>query len=344
MPHLPQIRNIAFRHALSELKRAGIPAERLLLRCRLRAVQAEDENGWIPFDAHAHFLNCAAEAIGDPFLGLRAIHGGRDLRDFGALFYVGRVSGDLLDALCNLERYFRLATNAWRFAVTEDSDFLVLEFSPERPEFLSYAQATECGVAGLIAVLREIIGPDFSPAAVHFVHERAAANSLAEYHQILGCKVQFQRNQCRVFLDKAALSRPIATSDPKLLAILQQHCDNVLQQATKPTSDLAIKARQAILDLMPDGRAKAAPVAAQLGLSERTLHRRLAEQDCSFRDLLDGLRKELALAYIREDRLSLQQVAYLLGYSEQSSFNVAFRRWTGGAPGALRSQLAVQPG
>jgi len=96
------------------------------------------------------------------------------------------------------------------------------------------------------------------------------------------------------------------------------------------------KVERTVMDLLPQGQARAKVIAEQLGLSDRTLTRRLSDLGTSFDGILDRLRHQLALKYVTGSDLSLTQVAFLLGYANQSAFTLAFRRWTGKAPSEMR--------
>jgi len=96
------------------------------------------------------------------------------------------------------------------------------------------------------------------------------------------------------------------------------------------------KVERTVMDLLPQGQARAKVIAEQLGLSDRTLTRRLSDLGTSFDGILDRLRRQLALKYVTGSDLSLTQVAFLLGYANQSAFTLAFRRWTGKAPSEMR--------
>jgi AraC-like DNA-binding protein len=96
-----------------------------------------------------------------------------------------------------------------------------------------------------------------------------------------------------------------------------------------------------LLSLLPSGRVQAAVVAGQLGMSPRSFTRHLADEGTTFGEILDRLRNHLALRYLADERISLQQIAWLLGYSELAAFNHAFRRWFGTSPGRARNQPSV---
>jgi AraC-like DNA-binding protein len=114
------------------------------------------------------------------------------------------------------------------------------------------------------------------------------------------------------------------------------YCEAILNEHGLREGGLLQKVERRIVDLLPKGAAKAKVIATDLGVSERTMTRQLAALGSSFNDVLDEIRKQLALKYVSETDLSLRQVAFLLGYANQPAFNLAFRRWTGHAPRELR--------
>ncbi len=132
-------------------------------------------------------------------------------------------------------------------------------------------------------------------------------------------------------LDRELLDCPIETADNELLKILKRHCQQIL--GTRPKADgFVFDVRELITTLLPSGQSKIDTVAQELGMSSRTLTRRLAEDGVTYKGLLDEVRRKLALRYLKDRRIGLKKVAYLLGYSEVSAFYHAFHRWTGSSP------------
>ena len=127
------------------------------------------------------------------------------------------------------------------------------------------------------------------------------------------------------------LDCPVETADNELLKILKRHCEQILGARPK-ANDLAFEVQQAITTLLSSGQCKIDAVAQELGMSSRTLTRRLTEEGLSYKGLLDEVRRKLALRYLKDRRISLKQITYLLGYSEVSAFYHAFRRWTDSSP------------
>jgi AraC-like DNA-binding protein len=135
-----------------------------------------------------------------------------------------------------------------------------------------------------------------------------------------------------MIFSRKVLATPIASADHRLLVILRNHAEDILRRRPKQRHELV-----AIDRASPHGQARAKIVAADFGMSERTLVRRLADLDTSFVNIVDHLRHDLARKYLSQRDLSLKHIAFLLGYSNQSAFSPACRRWTGKAPRELRS-------
>ncbi len=133
------------------------------------------------------------------------------------------------------------------------------------------------------------------------------------------------------------LDCPVETADNELLKILKRHCQQVL--GARPKADeFVFEVKQLITTLLNSGQPKIDAVAQELGMSSRTLTRRLAEDGLTYKGLLDEVRRKLALQYSNDRRISVKNVAYLLGYSEVPAFYHAFRRWTGSSPVQHRLQ------
>jgi AraC-like DNA-binding protein len=133
------------------------------------------------------------------------------------------------------------------------------------------------------------------------------------------------------------LDRPMRGADAALAAVLSRQLDRLL--VSLPTDPpVSTRVRLLVKDDLPSGSVTVDRVAGQLGMSVRTLSRRLEGEGTSFRHLLDSVRHELAVAHLRDPRMELTEIAFLLGYSESSAFHRSFRRWTGRTPVEFRRQ------
>ena len=319
---------------LQQLRNGGADVPELLKSVGLGRRTFEDENAWIPYEKYGNLLERCAQELNDDFFGLHAA-ALVDPRDIGLICYVGLSSRTLGDALLNIKRYYNVVNEAHTFKLSIGPKTVSITFDPVRPSFDQFRQAVELGDFILVRGYQAFIGEELSPVEMRFPH---SFHGRSAYHEsILGCPVSFDNDVGEIILSRDVLSLPVKSADTRLLDILLGYCEDVLSERAQTSSDLLTRFERTLLDFLPSGRAKADVIAAELGMSERTLARRLAESKTSFNRVLDTLRHELALKYIRRPDLQLSEVAFLLGYSTQSAFSVAFKRWTGKSPKALRT-------
>src|SRR5690606_11585243 len=192
-----------------------------------------------------------------------------------------------------------------------------------------------------INVVRQILGdPQLNPAIVEFAHEDARFAD--EYAQYFGCSVRFGAPRNRIAFLGEVFDRPIPGALPNTRVFLEElamlRADRA--GATGAASmDFVALVRVELLEAIPTGNFEAATVARRLSVSTRTLQRRLTAEGCAYRDLVDEVRVQMALELLAQPELSTEEIAFKLGYTRASSFNRAFKRWTGSAPGDVRSDL-----
>jgi AraC-like DNA-binding protein len=199
-------------------------------------------------------------------------------------------------------------------------------------------QISEFDALAVIRALRTVTNRDFAPSRVTFAHTRNS--SLREIHRIMRCPVEFACAADSWVLPQSVMELPIVSEDSHLLQILETHANDLLSQR-HTAAGLRGLVENRLVSVLPSGRVQAATVAQQLGMSERSFRRRLAEEGTTFSELLDRVRNSLALRYLEDQHISLQQIAWLLGYSELSAFNHAFKRWSGTSPRSARQRSAL---
>jgi len=183
--------------------------------------------------------------------------------------------------------------------------------------------------------LRQNSDKSLSPRRVKFQHNRR--HHIDDIEAYFDGHVEFGAD-CNGFeFELQDLELPLTSSDQALLKVLTGYADQVLAEKDKPMPDLILEVERAIADQLASGSASLGTVASEIGMSPRTLSRKLAAEGTSFFRLLEGLRKSLSKSYLRETDLVLAEIAFLLGYSGISSFNDAFKRWTGDSPGQFRA-------
>jgi AraC-like DNA-binding protein len=170
---------------------------------------------------------------------------------------------------------------------------------------------------------------------MRFLH--AAPDDTLPFEKFFNCPVRFAAGENAIIFDRELLSRPLVQADAELNLAMRDEARLVIARL-QGGHDIVSRVRQALVPLMPKCETMLKHVAASLGVTPRTLQRRLVQAEVSFHGLLDSSRRELAQVYLRDSSLSALDVALLLGYAEQSSFTRAFRHWFGTTPSAWRAR------
>ena len=325
------------RQLVAELKRRGHPAKRLLAQVGLDERSLNAEGASIPTAKYAAFFELGAEVTRDGCLGL---HFGqtRDTRDAGLIGYVGLSSPTLMDALKNISRYRRVSSDATEIEVDalEERGRLHWWFGGLGSQMSR--QFLEFWATNILRAFREMIGRNLAPASVSFAHPRT--EDIKEFERFFGCSVSFGRQENIIEMKLSDLNLHLVAADHRLLAVLRRYCEDLLTRHSTPPPQLVEKVERLIADRLAHGEARLDTVATKLGMSPRSLSQKLAELDTSFSGIVKSLRKELALRYLRDSNLRLTEIAFLLGYSEVSTFTHAFKRWTGTTPTAFRRRTS----
>jgi len=307
------VRNFWARFVVNDLKARGIDAAAAVRKAGLEALALADEDGWIPFAKHAALLEVAANETGDDCYAARFATK-VDVREAGALAYIGLASKSLEDALRNLERYSRVISEAVQVRLTLKDNTATLEGVADKHLLLSCGQALEFATSLLLTYYRACTGHRVTPIEIRFSHQRSGG--VSELGRILGCPISFGCPRFEEVLKRTDLEIPIPSSDFRLLSILKKHAEAVLLQRGQNSPDLMQRLERRVSDLLPKGQARAKILASEMGMSERTFHRRLEEQGTTFAEVVDGLRHELAMKYVVDRHVSLTEVAFMLGYSK----------------------------
>lgn len=273
---------------------------------------------------------------GDHTLGLQL--GSRvQVRSYPVLGYIVMGSATLGDAIGRLLRFERIVGEVGRASLEEvDAAHVFLRWDCPLPA--PYARyVTDAAVAGWVAVARAVIGQPRSPLEAHFAYPAPPPGEQDAYRVYFGCPVAFDAPRTGVLLSRELLALPLQSADPALRDIMEGHAAQLLADFSSGLN-LANEVRSAIHAQLAGGEPDIAGVATALGMTARALQSRLRRANLTFSDLVDEVRRSLAAVLVADDRLSLVNVAMLLGFSEQSSFTRAFRRWYGMAPGEFRRQ------
>ena len=339
---LPTATGFAAKEVIAALRKREIAVSPLLHRAGLSAHDltrpaADDPIGHlhrISAGGQAKLLDYAAEAVGDTAFGLHLAEE-TDPRDAGIAFYAASAANNVGETLVLYARYLRIVNDGVRLKLTPRRDSVAVEVEfVDLPRHIA-RQNVEFGIAAMVKGLREAAGQNICPAQVAFAHKRTS--DLSEFKRFFGCPVVFDASSDLFEFSNEALATPLVTRDPKLLKALKPFCDMAAKERHTAAGTLRAAVENELEKLLPQGEVRKEITAKRLGLSTRTLSRRLVEEGATYEEVVNALRRSLTLQYIREPGLSLSQIAWLLGFEGPASFSHAFRRWTGRSPSAARA-------
>jgi AraC-like DNA-binding protein len=256
--------------------------------------------------------------------------------DYGALGLAWKSAPTVRSSLERVERYCRLWTDNLTYEIRDRDDgieFVVHRSGERRPGMRLSNEAT---LASATSLIRQTSSPRFRPQKVLLKH--TAPRSISAHERYFGCPVHFASGQDALIISSETLDRPNHLSDDGISRFLLTHLEAEIESLGTETPVQALVERE-ISRSLSAGIPRMAEIAKRLAMSERTLHRRLAERDLSFKSLVADTRRHVAVNLLRESSYTLTEVAFLSGFSEQSAFNRAFKRWTGHTPTAFRKEV-----
>ena len=252
----------------------------------------------------------------------------------GLLYYVAASSETLVEAVQRIERFSAVGNEAMVFRCSKGADLEIrLDYSGVARH--SDRHQTEFFLTTLVRLCRSLTGMPLTPLSVTISHARSEGP--AEYDRFFGCQPEFAAQHDGVVFRDECRRLPIVSADPHLSDILVGYCEETLaSRRSGARGSFRASVENVIAPLLPHGKPQAALVARKLNMSPRTLARRLADEGLSFASVLEEMRRELAMRYLEDARLSISQVAWLLGFQEAAAFTHAVRRWTGQTPSEIR--------
>jgi AraC-like DNA-binding protein len=306
-------------------------------RLGLTEAQFRDPDTRISLQLASSLLDDTIAHMGERDLGLIAAVA-FDAAHFGIDEYIARTRPTLRSVMEHTGRYLPLLADGARctFEARGDLAYLQLQLPATvaiHPAIYEFAMAI-----GLLRARRITADAGLSPRQVHFTHSRPA--DISRHERLFQCEVVFGAPITQLVMSTKALDRQMPQADAGLRNLLEQRADAML--ARLPQSGGYAEQVLSLAD--SELRTISADhISGRLGVSERTLHRRLAAEGTSYRELIERARKAAALRYLEQPR-SLEEVADLLGYASTQSFQRAFRRWTGTSPGSYQRQLSRRTG
>jgi AraC-like DNA-binding protein len=329
--HLLGIAAFRVKGMAAVFRREGLDVGPLFHAAGVELTDLEDPDRRYPSETINRLWRLAVARSGNPAIGLAAARVAMPAL-FDVVGYAMMSAPDLLGLLQRLERYFRIISTDADFSVTAEQDGYRarLRLSGGDPEVAWQRYAFT--LLSTLSFIRWIMQRDTRPLAVELT--TTAGAEARPYQEAFECPLHFGAPSNALVFSRADVGLPLPTAQPRLANVHERVVSEYL--ARLDHSRTSVRVRAAIPAHLPDGEPRRAAVARALGMSERTLQRRLEAEGASFRLILDDTRQELARKYFEQGNVSLAHMAWLLGFNDQSSFFRATRRWFGMTPRQYR--------
>ena len=335
-----------YQRLLSYMEKANVSPEKLLNKASKKglsvsaclSVSAEKKPSGLDI---MYLLEAAQELSGDMALAMR-IGQEISIRSYGTFGFALMTCATQRDAIFLLERYGKIfSAPPWQ--VLEQDNDLILRMNCDGLSAKQLQMMTELSFSQLASISKILRGPvntngmpgknPMEKIEIEFAHPEPPHAGL--YIDIFPAKIAFNRDYNQIHVPAQFLDMPIKTADPCEYIVFKQQCAALLSSldsAEKITAAVRVLLIQSAGSFLKIGE-----VANQLGISERTLRRRLKAEATNFCRTLDEIRNLLACEYLVQTDLTVAEVAYLLGYEETANFRRAFKRWNGSSPSQYRS-------
>ena len=306
----------------------GIDPEPIYARAGISLLPPESPQLRYPLSRIRALWQMGKEASGDEAIGLKA---GRFAKptNFYAFGYSWLASSTLLGAMQRLTRYMQVVSTASVIvSLTETADSYALSAVFPDPSKAPPKEGIDCGMTALLALCDSIAEKEIRPLRVDLTCPSTA--QAGAYRAALRAPVRFNAEVGTIYFDKAMLRESLPLGAPDVAKATDRIAEQYIE--TLEPQRVASEVRRLLVALLPSGNVDQDLVSNRLNRSASTLQRQLKAEGLSYRDVLEGTQRSLAETYLRDRKYSLAQIAYLLGFSEQSNFSRAFKRWTSMSP------------
>jgi AraC-like DNA-binding protein len=318
----------SIRGLINFLKRKGMNESELLAHLKTTPQALADDTTRFTEQEHLSLFHFAQNKLGINNLGFEH---GKYLQpgEWGLLGHIVMACENLYQAMALQRRYQCLTTSSGEAYHEENELETTMRWlsSPNTPN-----QFIEQVITAWVAFAFNHTITEQKPKALHFVHSAEA--DVKEYEDFFGCPVYFDSQFNGVVIHTSSLTLPLVNANKDVLAVLCNHAE--VQLAEKKAMASLNVIRQFIIEQLPSGVPSLAEIAEHLGISVRQVQRKFQKEQTNLTEVLEQIRKNQAIAYLTQTDHKLMYVATVLGYSEQSAFQRAFKRWTGQTPQAFR--------
>lgn len=313
-----------------------LTADGVLLNGGEKLMDFAVKNGRISTESHFEILGLVAKNVPDrAALSIRYAQS-LDVDKLGTLALACKAAPNVDGVLQRVARYQSLISDSIRYHLDERGRSKLLRQEVFQGFGPGLVFSPEAGLSVMFYIIDQLASEKVTPELVTFRHTPPRDAHL--FDAFFGCAVEFEAEADGILFSHATLATENKLGDRALSEFMTGHLEAELEQLTSEPP-LVRTTKAEIANTLTEGLPKMADVARNLGLSVRSFHRRLAEHGVTFQALTEDTRREIALGMLRDESCPFSEIAFLTGFSEQSAFNRAFKRWTNQTPANYRKSL-----
>ncbi len=317
-------------------ERLGVDRDEALSRLGVDRAASEDATGWVPVATMTRAWEVVPELSGDPIFGLHAAEAAAP-GVYGPLDLAAMSSPTVGDGVLLLERYYAtLGGMSDVKAVRDDDGSVRIALTPVVKATTDLRHYVENFFAVIVTRLASAVAlPPKERLATRQTFVHRPPEDTTEHARIFGPELSFGAKKNELVLPPATAGVSLRTANPELTTILEREGARL---ALRPDAPMRERVTKAIEQGLREGDATLEAIAKRLAIGARTLQRSLQSEGTSFGDVLDGVRREVALKSVAEGKPAISELSYALGFAQPSAFYRAFKRWTGTVPAEWRAK------
>lgn len=318
------------------LDQHDVDSDALFKKAGLDIAVLQDPNGRYPLEGTTRLWRLAVTATDDQNFGLSV---GRNVNQttFHALGYSLMASPTLKAVFERLVRYFRIVTDAGELDFCRDKNNYKFVLNPLDGPIQPAYESLDALMSVVIRLCRLLSAKKFRATRVTF--RRPAPDDTRVFEKVFKAPIEFGAAETAIYMDADVLNQQLENANPDLA----RHNDEILARylIDFDKQNIANRVHGSLVTQLPQGEPSQEKTAEALHMSLRNLQRKLSAEGTSYKAILNQTRHDLAVSYMQDPRYSVSEITYMLGFSDTSSFNRAFRRWTGQSPTAYRSEQKI---
>ncbi|NIB38783.1 AraC family transcriptional regulator [Pseudomaricurvus alkylphenolicus] len=318
---------------MEKVANADVDAFLASLQLKRKEIEAQEQISMANF---LLLMEEGAKYLHDPDLGLH-YYEKLDYRHLGVLGYALINSKTLGDALNMVMRYYCLFQNDMEHALATTATKAILSYRVTNKNLPPSRQDSEMTLMASLIFIRDCIDSDWRPDEAYFQHP--APEDLSEHKRLICDNLHFNHHANQLVFDKSCLDLAVKNADELLSQSLLSTLEELLKLRQQPSDKNWLNAMQnQIAEQLSEGVPAIEEIAEHMNMSRRTLQRKLSQEGITFKGLVEQIRRELGKNYLSVSNMPLQDIAFLLGYSDIAAFNRAFKRWEKVSPSEYRMQ------